>query len=268
MKKTTRKNLSKRLVKYGALSIALAGVANANGQIDYTDVDPDFVGNDTNIGLDLNNDGIDDFTIFDVADPAVGIKGLVSGNSFVGSQPSYIYPFALNSGDPISSGQTTWFNSSNLGTLNYISCYNGAGESNWCGVTDKYLGLRFQITGNTHYGWARLDVSLSGDSYTLKDYAYNTTPDEALNAGQQTLSIENHELSSIKVVAFDKNINLSNLPETTNYRVLSITGKTVLEGIITDNNYVIEARGIATGIYIIELTDVNSNKVLKKKIVL
>lgn len=268
MKKTTQNNLTKRLAKYGALSIALASVANVNGQIVYTDVDPDFVGDDINHGLDLDNDGTDDFVIIDVPNPAVAIQGMITGNSFVGSQPSYIYPFALNDGDPISSLQTTWFDSPAVGTLNYVSCYSGGGGSNWCGVTDKYLGLRFKIGINTHYGWAKLDVSFSADSYTLKGYAYNTTPDEAIEAGQESLSIDSFELSNSKVVAFDNNISLSNLPETTKYRLLSITGKTILEGTISDSNYVIEAKNISTGIYIVELTNVNSKRVLKKKIVL
>ncbi|MFC7444928.1 MULTISPECIES: T9SS type A sorting domain-containing protein [Mesoflavibacter] len=272
MKKTTRKNLSKKIAKYGALSIAIAGVAEANGQIIYTDIDPDFVGNDSNIGLDLDNDTNFDFVIIDDAAPAVAIVAYNSttGNSFVGSQPSYIYPFALNAGDPISAGQTAWYGGSNVGTLNYVSCYNGIGGSNWCGVTDKYLGLRFQIAGQTHYGWARLDVTASGDSYTLKDYAYESTPNTAINAGDLPLSVDEFaNEKEIKIVALNKSIGLYNLPnEVIEYKLYSISGKKVLEGSVNDHTSVIEAKNVSSGLYIIELKNTINNSVIRKKVIL
>ena len=60
MKKTTKKNLSNRLARYGALTVAIAGVADASGQIVYTDLDPDFSGGGAGSFhlLDLNNDMI------------------------------------------------------------------------------------------------------------------------------------------------------------------------------------------------------------------
>ena len=50
------------------------------------------------------------------------------------------------------------------------------------------LGLRFDIAGATHYGWARLRVP-SPTSFTLLDYAYNSVPDEAILAGQTQCAI-------------------------------------------------------------------------------
>ena len=41
MKKITSKKLSKRVAQYGAFSIAIAGMTDANGQIQYTDIVPD-----------------------------------------------------------------------------------------------------------------------------------------------------------------------------------------------------------------------------------
>lgn len=277
MKKTTLKNpnsLTKRLAQYGALSVAIAGVAEVNGQIVYTDI-ADFTGGGiVDYGLDLNNDATVDFTIDASSDGsslyfAVKLSAGAASNSFLGSAPSYIYPFALSAGDPISSGQTSWFDASaSTGTLNFVSCYFGSGGSNWCGVTDKFLGLRFQLAGNTHYGWARLDVSASGDSFTIKDYAYNTTPGEAINAGQTSLSVNEFDNNSIKVVALNKSIGLYNLPQATEYRVMDVSGKTVMNGTTVGERYVIEANAIANGIYIVELSDSNSNSVLRKKIVL
>ncbi len=275
MKKTTQKKylqkLPKRLLKYSALSAAMAGVADASGQIIYTDVNPDITeGNAASATfIDLNNDGTDDFAIGTINAPAVGFNGISPTDSWVGSQISYLYPFAFNNGEVISSGLSGWYGgSSNVGTLNYTSCYNGLGGSNWCGVTDKYLGLRFQISGNTHYGWARLDVSASGDSMTLKDFAYNSTPDAPIDAGQTSLSVDQFALNDVRVVALHQSIGLYNLPENTDYKVFDITGKTIIKGSISDNTYVIEANGSANGIYIVELLDTSTDKILRKKVVL
>lgn len=270
MNKTTQKKLAKQLAKYSALTLAVGGITESNGQIIYTDVTPDYAGgNGTNYGLDMDNDTTIDFGIIGSTTPAVGIYGLTSMNSFLGSQPGpYIYPFALNSGDPISSGQATWFGSYDVGTLNYNSCYGGIGSSNWCGVTDKYLGLRFQIGANTHYGWARLDVSASGDSFTVKDYAYNSVPDAPIDAGQ-TLDVDEFSRNNVRIVALNKTIGLYNLPSSTDYSLFSISGQKVAQGSIANqDSYTIEAYGVSSGVYIIELVDSDTKDVLRKKIVL
>ncbi|SDI37941.1 T9SS type A sorting domain-containing protein [Winogradskyella thalassocola] len=270
MKKITSKNLSKKLANYGALSLAIGGLTDVSGQIIYTDVDPDFTGGVTiNYGLDLDNDGTVDFNILAGATYSSGnfvqiSNASISSNSILGSQPSFVYPFALDNGAAISSAQTSFYS---VGTLNYGSCYGGVGGSNWCGVTDKYLGLRFQIAGNTHYGWAKLDVSASGDSFTVKEYAYNATAGEAIQAGQ-TLSVDQFAITKVRIVGLDNSIGLYNLPENTNYNVYDISGKSILNGSINDHSYVIEAKGFSQGVYIVELEDTFTNSVIRKKIVL
>jgi len=264
MKKIT----SKKLLKYGALSAAIAGIADANGQIVYTDI-ADFTGGGAvDYNLDLNNDTTPDFIINAISSNASIFAVFLnsnSSNSFLGSQPNYTYPFAMNAGDPISSGQAGWYNN---GTLNYVSCLYGAGSSNWCGVTDKFLGLRFDVGGNTHYGWARLDVSASGDSFTIKDYAYNSTPGAPINAGQ-TLSTNEFENNNTRIVALNKSIALYNLPQSIEYKVVDITGKSVMSGnLVASDSYVIEANTLANGVYIVELFDANSNAIIRKKVVL
>jgi hypothetical protein len=54
-------------------------------------------------------------------------------------------------------------------------------------VTSRYLGLKFEVDGKTHYGWARLTVQLPGNyliNATLTGYAYETVPDKGILAGQ------------------------------------------------------------------------------------
>ena len=62
------------------------------------------------------------------------------------------------------------------------------------GVRDRYLGLKFVINGQTHYGWARFSVSIPNAkvlNYTaiLTGYAYETEPHMPIVAGQQTTAV-------------------------------------------------------------------------------
>ena len=57
----------------------------------------------------------------------------------------------------------------------------------WAKVTDRYLGLKFQIKGKTHYGWARLTVDWIKLSATLTGYAYETVADQPILIGNGPL---------------------------------------------------------------------------------
>jgi hypothetical protein len=65
----------------------------------------------------------------------------------------------------------------------YISYPNGS----WVNVNDRYLGVKFNINGKTHYGWARISVQVELPltiTATLTGYAYETVPNKAIVAGQ------------------------------------------------------------------------------------
>jgi hypothetical protein len=60
------------------------------------------------------------------------------------------------------------------------------------GVRHRYLGLKFVVDGEVHYGWARLSVTLGHQRQmddvvgTLTGYAYETVPDKPITAGRIT----------------------------------------------------------------------------------
>lgn len=56
----------------------------------------------------------------------------------------------------------------------------------WINVSNVYLGLEFEINGETHYGWAQLSVQVDyvNITATLTGYAYETIPGMPINAGQ------------------------------------------------------------------------------------
>lgn len=280
MKTTTPQKLSNRLIKYSALSFAIATIGDANGQIVYTDLNPDLGGSgQVDHFIDLDNNGTDDirFRHGNSYSNSNLYAFNLNGNSVMGlanyvGNRYYYYPFALDINTTISAAATWQSHSSQL--MNYSDCNS---PSQWCGVTDKYIGLRFKIGSNTHYGWIRLDVDITSANWKIKDYAYNASlagrgilaEGASIMAGEgMPLGIDDNVFSGVKVVALNKNIALFNLPQNTNYRLFSLTGQSVLDGQIENETYVLEVNTIATGIYIIELEDANSNTIFRKKVVL
>jgi len=273
MKKPTSSLLAKRLTQYSALSVAIAGVTDGNSQtIVHVDLSPNYIdgGIDAttpSTWLNLNSDSLSDFYFQGLSAPGAIVKADPGSNSFLAD--NYGYPFALNDLDPINSSQASWFNAyTNIGVLDVGSCFGGYGLSHWCGANNQYLGVRFKIGAETHYGWVKLDVNDSGSSFTIKEYAYVEEADTGLTAGQMPLGVDDHSFSKIRVVGLNKSIGLYNLPESSNYAGYNMTGNEVLKGSTDQHDYVIEVPALSSGIYIVELSDANSNAVLRKKVVL
>ncbi|SFU29564.1 Por secretion system C-terminal sorting domain-containing protein [Pustulibacterium marinum] len=270
--------ISKKLLRYGAVTAALAGVTEASGQIMYTDVDPDEGGAGVLYNLDMDNDNNSDFQLrhLDVSfsggtlnsvvvGPAADSMSNFSNSILASSNEGFVYPLVLNGGDPISSGVSGW-NNEELQYLNGESCSVG----NWCDETDKYLGLRFKIGTDVYYGWARLDVATNGESWVIKDYAYNTQPGEPLDAGETdpTMGTEDLLASTVKVVTDNKFIELYNLPSKSAYKLYAISGKEVMMGQTSEENFVIPANGLSNGVYIVQILDENTGDLMRKKIIL
>ncbi len=56
--------------------------------------------------------------------------------------------------------------------------------TDWNGKSG-YIGFALKINGATHYGWFYATVSANGSSYTIEDYAYNTTAGQSLITKRQ-----------------------------------------------------------------------------------
>jgi hypothetical protein len=168
--------------------------------------------------LDLNNDGIVDFRIPEGNSDNGGCqqKGgifvflgatAMPGNGIVGSTGLPIVGFppppaaALSTGAPIGPkrmylGMSTmafrehgWFFIFPPGICEQVDI----NEGNWLGTTNRYLGLKFQIDGKTHYGWARLSTQVFGNGFlaaTLTGYAYETIAGKSIKAGQKKEAVD------------------------------------------------------------------------------
>jgi hypothetical protein len=193
----------------GVSVLALAGASQA--EVVYTET---YQVTHTGLPLyiDLNHDGIKDFllrTTFYVGSsglevgldasgyPPGNTNNVVAGRRFSRSGYFSSAAFALPAGARIGPKG----NFSVRFPFMAVELFDGVGSQYsdlgaWAGtgegVRNRYLGLKFVISGEVHYGWARLSVTLGHDrqfddvSGTLTGYAYETVPDKPIIAGQIT----------------------------------------------------------------------------------
>jgi hypothetical protein len=235
-------------------------------QIIYTDI-PDATPNAT-YPLDLNNDTIVDFLIqFDLGNKVMckpQNNNAYSGN-FVGGVH---LPWALSASDSICDSLATWYDANNPGSMAW-----GTSIGYWAGETNKYLALKLFVGTNTYYGWVRLDLPATSTSFTIKDYAYQSTPNACIQPGQTILG--SNENSSIIIFSIFPNPfissttihtigNLKNATLTvynsfgqTLKQVKNISGQTV--SLSRDN--------LPCGLYFIRLTEEDKIIAVKKLII-
>jgi hypothetical protein len=119
------------------------------------------------------------------------VKAFNFSSSIVQTQGPGIFARALRSGMPI--GPRQRFRQGHFDVMG--SVVRSGTSTRWAGpwanggegVKNHYLGLKFSIDGQTHYGWARLSVTASSngfESVSLTGYAYETIPKKPIIAGR------------------------------------------------------------------------------------
>ena len=181
--KNTTQNRASRLIQYSAATIGAILTQHADGQVAYTDLDPDvdlhYITGDSYL-LDINNDGIDDFEI----------SAIVSSTVFTGSSSSsftsYTYKvlvtplldnevFLTDDANFIEAGETI---DADLTAGEFIP---SAGDFNAVFFeVPSYIGLKLNTAGAINYGWLRLTNDIT--SFTLLDYAVELTEDTGIYA--------------------------------------------------------------------------------------
>ncbi len=134
-----------------------------------------------------------------------------------------------------------------------------------------YIGFSFKINGATHYGWFYATVSANGSSYTIEDYAYNTTAGQSLiTKRQNTAATKNLSASetNTKVSAYPNPfetsfiLDVSQLKEDRfNVKIYSILGEEIFsqEYNEKENSIAIGKEITLPGIYLVKvLTPTNS----------
>jgi len=189
--------LDKSLFAYAAAASAagvgmLALAQPAEAKIVYTpantEITPKMI-----LNLDLNHDGIADFRISNYVKTygngtynALKVLPDGKGNAVWGTGK-----YASELGAGVSVGPSGEFLPGHhiMVTQKRFCTGSGCGYSTkgpWINVTRGYLGLKFSIHGQTHFGWARFNVTVTRrKAYAmLTGYAYETVANKPIVTGK------------------------------------------------------------------------------------
>jgi len=178
----------------------LALALPAEAQIVYTPTNIT-IGLNSSYNLDVNNDGVTDFTITTedfgyLQPPWLLLNGSVSETA-ASENGALIGP--LSEGDEIGPDQVFSGGTADLESFSR-KCSKQKGGGCWYKHSGpwavdlkgkRYLGLSFQRNGETYYGWVQLTLLIppapwegSVEGVKLSGYAYESTPGVPINAGQ------------------------------------------------------------------------------------
>lgn len=239
-------------------SLFLLFVSNKKlcAQVIYTDI-PDATPNAT-YPLDLNNDNVVDFLIqFNLGDKVMCKPQ--NNNAYAGDFIGGVHlPLALSSAINICDSLMTWFDSINLGTMAW-----GTNTGNWVGATDKYLALRLIVGPSTYFGWARLDIEPISTSFTIKDYAYQSTPNACIEAGQIVLGTDENASQNVFSLFPNPFISSTTIETMGNLKNATFTiydsfGQTVMQvNNISGQTVTLSRESLPSGLYFLGLREEN-----------
>ena len=177
--KNQKFQLNKRLAGYSATAVALAAfTANTEGQTVYSGL-KNIVVKNTRDSIDIDGDGVKDFVIKNTLGGIhyAFIDNLQPSNSWLGNNSVK----ALSSKVYISSSSS--FN----GKAGLLGRYNSISHSSWGnfnGQGEKFIGVKFLIGTDIHYGWIRVNIPETDDSVTIVDWAYQKSTKVSLATGE------------------------------------------------------------------------------------
>jgi hypothetical protein len=199
----------------GAAGVSLLAVTQAaEAKIVYTKAHQ-VIGANGVYNLDLNHDGTVDFLIQQIgycnSTTCNGFQRWLLakealGNAVEGSiaNQSMHFAAALNPGAQIGPRRRFIHGGNNGESMIFVwedqdfQTLHTYGK--WIDLNSRYLGLKFKIGKETHFGWARLSVHDSNGNITavLTGYAYETVPGKAIVAGQTEVTASADATGSAK----------------------------------------------------------------------
>jgi hypothetical protein len=287
--------MDKKLKKYLALAGSVTvGVSSANAQVIYTDVNPDFLltGNLNTYDLDLNNDGTAEFSLmsldtlinyvsssstYNIEAKGASIRNTNSSNSWVDSTGGISN---LSQGANIGSSaqfnnnsSSSYFGSFLALSVSYSYLFNGVPVSNSSYFYGNFtpneqgiLGLKVSINNNIHYGWARVEYLPDG-SLSIKDYAYDATPNNPIIAGDNGTGLVGvqEQLNAVTISMLNNNIRIENKGANDDCLMVltNISGQQILEKQLKDKIEIVDVSEFSTGIYLVKVIS-DSQSYVKK----
>lgn len=171
---------SRKLSSYSAAAALGAFVAplGANAEIIYTQVDPDLEVQLTDpsstplINVDNSVDTYHELA-FITTGSNIQVRPTYTGTALTSSGTYYVRGFTA--GDLIGPGANSSGGADVAATKNNYNFFSG---------DDKYVGVSFEIAGALHYGWVGFEIDSTNPLHgVIRDYAYESTPNTALEAG-------------------------------------------------------------------------------------
>jgi hypothetical protein len=182
----------------GVSLLALASTAEA--RIIYTPATVKIRVSKQLVPLDLNHDGIADFSFLNTTTlhtACLRVRGKAVSNEVWGRGHWFsfrpgVFASALRPGSKVRPSKSYFRKGTSSYWLMLVSGGSGSGGTfsygQWGFTENRYLGLKFTIDGQVHFGWARLSVyprsGLGG--VTLTGYAYETIPNKPIITGKTT----------------------------------------------------------------------------------
>jgi len=298
-------SLIKRLASYSLFSTTFIFIHNcAVGEVIYTDLEPDiFLTGPYDLYLfDIDNSGTNELRFnnfswtyfsytnfsyktrqnifFSVIEDGVSIAGLKDFTYYSGKN---YYASALASGQLINENNH-WYNATDgnsefvMAARTYINVGAGTGtlHCNNCfwysesipETINGYLAIKFNIAEEVHYGWIRCDVLDEGRTLIIKDYAYESEPDNPIVAGDTVHyvginSIEN----TIEATVYSFGMDIYILTETfknTEVIICDLKGQEVVRKLLHSKNELINMGNNPAGMYLVTL--LNEGKRYNKKV--
>lgn len=178
----TKKVLSDRkLVASVAGAVAVLGASDVQAAPIYSGVQDIAINLDSTVDLDLDGDSVIDYAFRNLLDLDSGVRQLDLLAS--GTNEAVVFaavPTPLSEGVSLPGDQK--FGTPTGAMVQSVS----GGVDSWLEAPNQYLGLRFDIAGATHYGWARLTVN-ADTTATLHDWAYESRAGRGIATGQTTV---------------------------------------------------------------------------------
>jgi len=103
----------------------------------------------------------------------------------VGGQPFNEEAYALAKGANVDGGDA--FVEPDTQAVLIRAASGNAFYGNFINVSDRFLGVRFQVSGQTHYGWIGFRSVTHGSTIqaVLAGWAYETQPEKPIRAGDR-----------------------------------------------------------------------------------
>ena len=205
-------NVHHRLSLYSAAAaaagvslLALAQPAEGSVVVTKANIEVNF-----QTSLDLNHDGVNDVMLInDIANYDHSFYGTfaaapLNGGKVMGGNRGMLGPYASALAKGANIGPSAHFSSSAARQQIILERFNGSASAStfityygpWKpGSGPHYVGVKFLIKGQVHYGWIQLNISSAEGIKTVTAYAYETVANKKIGAGATSDAADAAEIS-------------------------------------------------------------------------